>query len=130
MAQFFSLEQVVQVEKSARVAATYTARLQNKQIGENSKKIAAEIGRAEDIDERTVRRWASQINRRRGNSLRKPGSGRPEKYNRDVIKQKIEVNDMYEQRASSRDIAEVLQDHFVQHSCELSSETTVLSNCR
>lgn len=111
MPQFFSFEQVVQVEKRARVAATYTARLQNKQIGENSKKIAAEIGRAEAIDERTVRRWASQINRR-GNSLRKPGSGRPEKYNRDVINKIIEVNDMYEQRASSRDIAEVLQDEF------------------
>lgn len=54
---------------------------------------------------------ASQINRR-GNSLRKPGSGRPEKYNRDVINKIIEVNDMYEQRASSRDIAEVLQDEF------------------
>jgi transposase len=86
-------------------------RLQNKQIGENSKKIAAEIGRAEDIDERTVRRWASQI-KRRGNSLRKPGSGRPEKYNRDVINKIVEVNDMYEKKASSRDIAEVLQDEF------------------
>lgn len=62
MPQFFSFEQVVQVEKRARVAATYTARLQNKQIGENSKKIAAEIGRAEDIDERTVRRWAGESN--------------------------------------------------------------------
>jgi transposase len=85
--------------------------LVNKRKGENSKKIAAEIGRAEGIGERTVRLWASEIERR-GNALRKPGSGRPEKYNKAVINKIVELNDMYGNQASSRDIAEVLKDEF------------------
>jgi transposase len=58
-----------------------------------------------------VRLWASEIERR-GNALRKPGSGRPEKYNKAVINKIVELNDMYGNQASSRDIAEVLKDEF------------------
>ena len=79
--EFLTLTQVAQVEKRARVAATYAKQLERKRIGENCHSIAAEIGRVEGIGARTVRRWASEIERR-GDALRKPGSGRPEKYNK------------------------------------------------
>ena len=109
--QMFTREQVERANKKARVATSYKERLERKREGESSKSIAREIGESESIDERTVRRWAYEINNR-GDALRKAGSGRPVKYDDDVLAAIKEANDMYGGNASGRDVAEILKDKF------------------
>lgn len=109
--EFLSLEQVEKVAKKARGAAMYEYGIAHMREGDTRRKVAAEVARQVGVDERTVRKWASEIEHR-GDALRKPGSGPPEKYNRTVINKIVDLNDMYGNQASSRDIAEVLKEEF------------------
>lgn len=106
--EFLSLEQS---NKKARSAAMYEYGIAHTREGETRRMVTAEVALQVGVDERTARRWASQIEHR-GNALRKPGSGRPEEYDATVINKIIEVNDSYDNRATSRDIAAVLQNTF------------------
>lgn len=79
--------------------------------GENYGTIAVSIAVSERMGASTVRRWAKQF-RARGNVDRKSGSGRPKKYTGAVLEEIVEINNMYEGKAASRDVADVLKQKF------------------
>ena len=116
--QTYSREQLDTVVKRATAARVYTERLARKREGEDCFSIAREIASEVGTSERSVRRWAHEIDVR-GDALRKPGSGRPVKYDDAVLDTIREANDMYEGSASGRDVvAEEIEDDDVENVAE------------